>query len=104
MDYEKTQTATQILFNLQLPRLQLPVQSRSIAAQSPTFCLQTRILSWDPEKEGTLLAHMGPAADTGSHHVLSDPHQRLELFGAVNHVHDVDVQFHGGHKLLYRVL
>lgn len=101
MNYEKMKNATQILFNLQLPRLQLPVQSRSIAAQSPTFCLQTQILSWDPEKEGILLAHMGPAADTGSHHVLSDPYQRLELCGAV---HYVDVQFHEGHKLLYRVL
>lgn len=83
--------------SLQLPRLQLPVQFRSIAAKSPIFCLQTQILSWDPEKEGTLLAHMGPAADTGSHHVLSD-HQHWKLVLCC--VHHVDVQFHECHKLL----
>ena len=84
--------------SLQLPRLQLPVQSHSIAAKSPIFCLQTQILSWDPEKEGILLVHMGPAVDTGSHHVLSDHHHRkLVLCG-------VDVQFHECHKLLHKVL
>ena len=83
--------------SLQLPRLQLPVQFRSIAAKSPIFCLQTQILSWDPEKEGILLAHMGPAADTGSHHVLSDHQHRKLVLGCVHHV---DVQFHECHKLL----
>ena len=89
--------------SLQLPRLQLPVQSRSIAAKSPIFCLQTQILSWDPEKEGILLVHMGPAVDTGSHHVLSDHHHRKLVLCGVYHDY-VDVQFHECYKLLHKVL
>ena len=89
--------------SLQLPRLQLPVQSRSIAAKSPIFCLQTQILSWDPEKEGILLVHMVPAVDNGSHHVLSDHHHRKLVLCGVYHDY-VDVQFHECHKLLHKVL